>query len=75
MASPVDDTFSLDAGETKTLIQAGAPGPFSGNNDWASAGQYIGSAQVTANNPIIAIVNYVGPSGGDQFSTYNGFNQ
>jgi hypothetical protein len=75
LTEPVNDTFTLNAGGSKTLIQAGAPGPLSGLNNWATAGQYVGSATVTANNPVIAIVNFNGPASGDTFFTYTGFNR
>lgn len=76
LEEPVNDSKDgVDQFETWTIIQTGNDPVLSGNNDWTTAGQYIGSARVTANNPIIAIINYTGPSGGDNFSTYNGFNE
>jgi hypothetical protein len=72
---PDPDTFTLDAGESKTLIQYGPPGTLSGVNDWDDIGQYIGAADVTADGPILAIVNFNGPPTGDTFYTYDGFNQ
>lgn len=72
---PTADTFDLDAGESKTLIQMGAPGSLSGVNNWNAIGKYVGSAVVTANKPILAIVNFNGPATGDTFYTYEGFNQ
>ena len=72
---PTADTFSLDASESKTLIQNGPPGTFAGVNNWDTIGQYVGSAKVTANGPILAIVNFNGPATGDTFYTYDGFNQ
>jgi hypothetical protein len=71
-----NDTFSLGAGQTKTLIQNGPPSALAGANDWNAIGKYVGSATVTANKPIIAIVNFNGPATiGDTFFTYDGFNQ
>jgi len=73
---PAADEFTLDAGESKTLVQFGAPGFFSGVNNWDTIGQYIGAAEVTADGgPILAIVNFNGPATGDTFYTYDGFNQ
>jgi hypothetical protein len=71
---PTAAEFTLDAGESKTLIQDGTPGIYSVNN-WDSIGQYIGAAEVTATGPILAIVNFNGPLAGDTFYTYDGFNQ
>lgn len=76
LIEPVDDTKTLSAGETWTLIQAGGPGGISGNNNWGTAGQYVGSAKVTAvGGTIVAIVNFNGPATGDTFFTYDGFNE
>jgi hypothetical protein len=78
LVEPVNDTKTLNTGETWTLIQAGAPGPLTGNNNWSTAGQYVGSAKVSATaGTVIAIVNFNGsPSmGGDRLYTYTGFNE
>jgi hypothetical protein len=78
LVEPLNDSKTLSAGETWTLIQAGTPGPLTGVNNWSAAGQYVGSAKVTATGgTIIAIVNFNGsPSmGGDRLYTYTGFNQ
>lgn len=76
LAEPVDDQKTLSAGETWTLIQSGPPGILSGVNNWSTAGQYVGSAKVTATGgTVIAIVNFNGPATGDTFYTYTGFNQ
>jgi hypothetical protein len=73
--TPTPDTFTLtDAGDSKTLIQSGEPGPLSGVNNWDDIGQYVGAATVTADKPILAIVNFNGPVSGDTFYTYDGFN-
>lgn len=72
---PTADTFTLDAGESKTLIQNGAPGELSGVNNWDDIGKYVGSGTVTADGPVLAIVNFNGPATGDTFFTYDGINQ
>lgn len=72
---PTAETFSLDAGESQTFIQNGGIGTYSPSNDWDVIDQYIGSAQVTADGPILAIVNFNGPASGDTFYTYDGFSQ
>lgn len=72
---PVADTFTLNAGQSKTLIQMGAPGALAGVNNWNTIGKYVGSAVVSANKPILAIVNFNGPATGDTFYTYEGFNR
>ena len=74
---PTADTFTLvAAGDSKTLIQTGVPGPLTGVNDWRDAiGQYVGAATITADKPILAIVNFNGPAAGDTFYTYDGFAQ
>lgn len=76
LTEPVNDTKTLSTGETWTIIQAGGPGGLSGNNNWGTAGQYVGSAKVTATGgTIVAIVNFNGPASGDTFFTYDGFNE
>ncbi|MBL7200622.1 MAG: hypothetical protein ISS56_10760 [Anaerolineae bacterium] len=77
LAEPTNDTKTLSAGETWTLIQAGNDPVLSGSNNWGAAGQYVGSASVTATGgTVIAIVNFNGPATiGDTFYTYDGFNQ
>jgi hypothetical protein len=68
-AAPI--TFSLDPGASQTYIQAGNDG----TNDWAAIGRYIGSATITANGNIVAIVNEANLGlGGDQFYTFDAFN-
>jgi hypothetical protein len=76
LTEPVNDSKSLSAGDTWTLIQYGPPGSLSGLNDWSTAGQYVGSAKVTAvGGTVIAIVNFNGPASGDTFFTYDGFSE
>ena len=79
LVNPVNDGSAgpMSPGQTLTLIQAGAPGPLTGNNNWGAGGRYIGSAQVTATGgTVVAIVNYnrTGLPTGDTFFTYDGFN-
>ncbi len=65
-APSADTTTSLAAGASWTVIQTG--GAWTGNS-------YVGSAQITATGPIVALVNEINPAAaGDQFFTYNGFN-
>jgi hypothetical protein len=76
LLEPVNDSKTLNAGEVWTLIQSGPPGVLSGANNWSTAGQYVGSAKVSATGgTIVAIVNFVGPADGDRLYTYNGFNE
>ena len=73
---PQDEVFSLEPGASKTIIQNAAP-PANGStvNNWNEIGQYVGSATVTADGPIAAIVNeFTGEFPGDQFYTYNAIN-
>jgi len=66
-----DLTFALAPGASATYIQNGNDG----TNDWATIGQYVGSATITADGPIVAIVNEANLSlGGDQFYTFDAFN-
>ena len=70
---PADETFDLTAGTSKTIIQLGnTPGNGSKQN-WTQ--KYVGSATITANGNIVAIVNQVSTSvAGDQFATSDAFN-
>jgi len=73
---PTADSKTLTAaGESWTLIQQGPPGTLAGVNNWDTIGQYVGSAVITADGPILAIVNFNGPATGDTFYTYDGFGQ
>jgi hypothetical protein len=75
LLEPVNDTKSLTTGQVWTLIQAGNSPSLSGNNNWSTAGRYVGSAKVTVTGgTVIAIVNFIGPATGDTFYTYDGFN-
>jgi hypothetical protein len=72
---PLDETFTLAAGASKTIIQNGAP-PSNGStvNNWGT-NKYIGSATITADGAVVAIVNQVSLSvAGDQFATSDAFN-
>lgn len=73
--APADEVFALAAGASKTIIQNGAaPGNGSTVNNWGT-NKYIGSATITANGSIVAIVNQVSFSvPGDQFATSDAFN-
>jgi len=73
--NPVNETFSLAPGASKTILQNGAP-PGNGStvNNWGTVGKYIGGATITnsANQPLVAIVNQVRPSPA-LGSAYEGF--
>jgi hypothetical protein len=62
---PADDVFALGAGASATLIQAGAP-PANGStvNDYSTLGRYVGAATISANQPLVAIVNQTHPGAG-----------
>jgi len=78
LAEPVSDSKALSAGQSWVLIQAGAPGVWSGLNNWSTAGRYVGSAKVTTTGTlkVFVIVNFQNPSAtGDKYYTYDGFNQ
>jgi hypothetical protein len=64
--SPAVETFTLAAGSSRTVLQSGGA--------WG-ANKYIGSASITANGKVVAIVNQLsGTAAGDQFATGNAFN-
>jgi hypothetical protein len=69
--TPNADGFTLpNAGDSRTLVQSGT----SGANDWNAIGRYVGAARITADKPIVGIVNIDGPASmGDSFYTYEGF--
>ncbi len=61
--APTDDTCTLGAGESCTVIQ----------NVWTE--KYVGSASISAGCEIVAIVNEFGAGyAGDQFYTFDAFN-
>jgi hypothetical protein len=72
---PADEVFTLAAGASKTIIQNGSfPGNGSTVNNWGT-NKYIGSATITADGAVVAIVNQVSLSvAGDQFATSDAFN-
>ena len=72
--NPVNETFSLAPGASKTILQNGAPPGNGSANNWGTVGKYIGSATITnsANQPLVAIVNQVRPSPA-LGSAYEGF--
>lgn len=72
--NPVNESFSLAAGASKTIIQNGAPPGNGSANDWGTVGKYIGGALVTnsGSQPLVAIVNQVRPAPA-LGSAYEGF--
>lgn len=62
--APPAESATLAPNESKTFIQSGG----------AWTGQYVGSAAITSNQPIVAIVNQVKMSAPVQGTAYNGFN-
>jgi len=66
-----DQMLDLQPGESWTVIQS--------SGQWGAYGdvskKYVGSATITADGSIVAIVNEINPTAaGDQFMTYSGFN-
>jgi len=61
---PTNESATLQSNESKTFIQQGG--------QWT--GKYVGSATVTADQDIVAIVNQVKMTGTVQGTSYNGFN-
>lgn len=73
--SPVAENFSLNPGQSRTVLQSGTSPANGSANNWANAGTYIGSAQISASGPIVAIVNQLNLAGaGDTFATGTAFN-
>lgn len=72
--APVDETFSLAPGASKTIIQNGTKAGGNGSvQDWTQ--KYIGSATITATGNVVAIVNQVSNTvAGDQFASSDAFN-
>ncbi len=62
--TPSTETASLAPNESKTFIQAGGM--------WTE--QYVGSATITSNQPVVAIVNQVKMTPPVLGTAYNGFN-
>jgi hypothetical protein len=73
--APAAEVFTLTPGSSKTILQSGSfPGNGSAVNSWG-ANKYVGSATITANGKVVAIVNQVSLSvSGDQFATGDAFN-
>jgi hypothetical protein len=71
--TPPAETFSLDAGTSRTLIQAGGDADQGFNNFFATC-RYVGGAIITnsENQPLVAIVNQV-TAGANNASAYEGF--
>jgi hypothetical protein len=71
--TPPPDTFSLDAGASQTLIQAGGNEEEGFNNFFANC-RYVGGATLTntGNQPLVAIVNQLDADSKDA-SSYEGF--
>jgi len=72
--NPVNETFTLAAGASKTILQNGAPPGNGSANNWGTIGKYVGGATITnsANQPLVAIVNQVRPTPA-LGSAYEGF--
>ncbi len=69
--NPNDETFSLLAGESLSVIQNGN----SLNNTWGT-NKYIGSAEISAPGcSIVVTVNELGSGAGDNLFTYIGYNK
>ncbi|HUF37324.1 MAG TPA: hypothetical protein VMN57_02265 [Anaerolineales bacterium] len=72
--NPVNEVFSLGAGESHSVLQTGSPPGNGGANTWG-ANKYIGSAQISAPGcSIVATVNELAIKKGDNFFTYIGYN-
>lgn len=73
--NPVNETFSIPSGESKTVIQLGSPPGNGGANVWGT-NKYVGSAEIsgTGSCDLIAIINEAASLKGDNFFTYIGYN-
>jgi hypothetical protein len=72
---PANESFSLAGNTSKTIIQNSTPPSNGSVNNWNTVGKYIGGAEVSAPGcTIVAIINQVRMSAGDNFLTYDGFN-
>lgn len=73
--NPANETFTLAAGASKTVIQNGTSPSNGGVNNWTGVGKYIGSADISAPGcSIVAIINQIALLSGDRYMTYDGFN-
>lgn len=71
--APADEVFTLTPNSSKTVIQNGAAGTNGSVNSWTQ--KYVGSATITADHPVVAIVNQVSFGvAGDQLGTIDAFN-
>jgi hypothetical protein len=72
--NPVDESFTLSPGASKTIIQNSTPPSNGSANNWNTVGRYIGGALVTntGGQNLVAIVNQVRPSPA-LGSSYEGF--
>jgi hypothetical protein len=72
--NPVNETFSLAAGSSHSVLQNGSAPGNGGSNNWGT-NKYIGSAEVSAPGcTIVAIINELAIKAGDNSFTYNGYN-
>lgn len=73
--NPQNEVFSLNSGESKSILQTGSvPGNGSLVNNWGT-NKYIGSAEISAPGcSIVATVNELAVKKGDNFFTYIGYN-
>jgi len=73
--APVNENFTIAAGESWTVIQTGSSPANGGSNNWGTS-KYIGSAEIsgTGSCSLIAIVNEAASLKGDNFFTYIGYN-
>jgi hypothetical protein len=65
--TPAPDTRTVAPGANVTIFQAPTVDP-----KWEA--RYIGSATITATQPVACLVNELGPSSGDTLLTYNAIN-
>jgi hypothetical protein len=77
--SPNAESFTLNPGSSKTVLQSGTSPANGSVNNWSvsNAGTYVGSAVITATGKIVAIVNQLRAgvlTGGDTFATGQAFN-
>jgi hypothetical protein len=72
--APQAEVFTLAAGASKTILQNGSfPANGSTVNNWGT-NKYVGSATITANGKVVAIVNQLSGAAGDYFATGDAFN-
>jgi len=73
--NPVNESFSIDPGQSKTIIQNGPAASNGGANDWGTS-KYVGAAEITGTGScsLVAIINQFANLSGDNFFTYVGYN-